>query len=52
MLLSCEAVLEEPKGFHLKKEKHKPKRAASNKFANNPSDTESSDITFQGLKTI
>ena len=53
ILLPCEAILEEPEGFHLKKEKHKkPKRAASHKFANNTSDTESSEDEFQELTPI
>ena len=39
MLLLCEAILEEPEGFHLKKEKQKkPKQAPTHKFA---CDTES-----------
>ena len=43
--------LEEPEGFHLKKEKHKkPKQeAASHKFANNNSDTESSENELHAL---
>ena len=53
MLLPCEAILEEPEGFHLNKEKHKkPKQVASHKFANNTSDTESSEDEFQGLTPI
>ena len=53
MLLSCEAVLEEPEWFQLKEEKHKKqKQAASHKFANNTSDIESSEDEFQGLTWI
>ena len=52
MLLPCEAILGEPEGFHLKKEKHKPKQAASHKSANNTSDKKSSEDEFQGLTLI
>ena len=39
MLLLCEAILEEPQGFHLKNEKQKkPKQVPTHKFA---CDTES-----------
>ena len=44
MLLPWEAILEKPDGFPFKKEKlKKPKQATSHKFANNTSDTESSE---------
>ena len=52
MPLPCEAILEDPKGFHLKKEKHKPKQVASHNFADNASDTESSENKFQWLTAI
>ena len=50
MLLTCEAILEEPEAFHLKKEKQKkPKQASSHEFVNNTCDTECSKIEFQGM---
>ena len=52
MPLPCEAILEDPKGFHLKKEKHKPKQVASHKFADNASETKSSENKFQWLTAI
>ena len=53
MLLPYEVILEEPGGFHLKKEKHKkPRQAASYKFTNNTGDTEISEYEFHGLTPI
>ena len=52
MLLPFEAILEEPKGFYLKKKKRKPKQAASHKFINNTSDAKSNDNKFQRLTPI
>ena len=53
MILLCKSILGEPEGFHLKKEKHKkPKQAATHKFTNNISDTESSEDESQGLTSI
>ena len=52
MPLPCEAILEDPKRFHLKKEKHKPKQVASHKFADNAIETKSSENKFQWLTAI
>ena len=52
MPLPCEAILEDPKGFHLKKEKHKPKQVASHKFADNASEIKNSENKFQWLTAI
>ena len=43
------SILEEPEGFHLRKENHKPKQAADHKFSNITCETESSEDEFQGL---
>ena len=53
MLLPYEVILEEPGGFHLKKEKHKKQRqAATYKCTNNTGDTEISEDEFHGLTPI
>ena len=53
MLLPYEVILEEPGGFHLKKEKHKKQRqAATYKSTNNTGDTEISEDEFHGLTPI
>ena len=49
MLLPCEIILEEPEGFHLKKEKHKKsKQAASHKFVNNTSNKKAVKMSSKG----
>ena len=53
ILLPCATFLEKPEGFHLEKKKQEAKKqAASHKFANKASDTESSEDGFQVLTPI